>query len=165
MSMMAPAQSLEQRIEQVAIPLVRALNLDLVEVTCLGKGGGSCIRVTVDKEGGVGIADCEQLHHSLARALDVLDPIPQTYRIEVSSPGLARSLKHRNDYQRSLQKLIRIQFLDPYEGKSSVVGQLLAVSDEGIRVMVRGPSKKKVKDQQLDVAWEMITKCRLEVEF
>ena len=163
---MAPAQSLEQRIEQVAIPLVRALNLDLVEVTCLGKSGGSCVRVTVDKEGGVGITDCEQLHHSLSRALDVLDPIPQTYRLEVSSPGLARPLKHRNDYQRSLQKLIRIHFLKPYQGKFSVVGQLLAVSDEGISMMIRGSShKKKVKDHNLDVAWEMIGKCRLEVEF
>ena len=162
--MMATAQSLEQRIEQVVIPLVRALNVDLVEVTCLGKGGGSCIRVTIDKEGGVGITDCEQLHHSLSRALDVLDPIPHSYRLEVSSPGLARPLKHRNDYQRALQKLIRVHLLKPYQGKSSVVGHLHDVSEEGICLMVRSPSKKS-KTLKFDVAWDMIVKCRLEVEF
>ncbi len=161
---MASAQSLEQRIEQVAAPLVRALKIDLVEVACLGKGGGSCIRVIVDKEGGIGIDACEQLHHSLSRALDVLDLIPHSYRLEVSSPGLDRPLKNRSDYQRAIQKLIRLHLVQPHQGKSSIVGHLQAVSDEGISLLIRGTSKR-TREQKLDVEWEVIAKCRLEVEF
>ncbi len=164
MSMMVSEHSLEQRIEQVALPLARALHVDIVEITCLGKGAGASIRVTIDKVGGLAIADCEQLHRSLSRSLDVLDPIPQSYRLEVSSPGLDRPLKQRNDYERVLQKLIRIHLLKPHQGKSSIVGHLNAVSDAGISLSIRSPSKK-AKEPIFQVAWDMIAKGRLEIEF
>ena len=154
---------LEQRIEEIVIPLARALEVDLVEVSCLGKGSGACIRVTIDKEDGVGIGDCEQLHHSLSRTLDVLDPIPHSYRLEVSSPGLDRPLKHRKDYQRSVQKLIRVKLLNPFQGKSSLVGHLQKVSDEGIDLL---PTQSiKGKREQIALTWAMIAKAKLEVEF
>lgn len=154
--------SLEQRIEEVASPLAQALEVDLIEVACLGRGAGACIRITIDKAGGVGIDDCEQLHHSLSRTLDVLDPIPYSYRLEVSSPGLDRPLKHRKDYQRSLQKLIRVKLLSPYLGKSSLVGYLQKVSDEGIDLV---PTQFKGKNEPIALTWAMISKARLEVEF
>ena len=155
--------SLEQRIEQVASPLARALDVDLVEIICLGKGAGSCIRVTIDKPEGVGIQECEQLHHSLSRALDVLDPLPHSYRLEVSSPGLDRPLKHRKDYQRALQKLIRLKLFNPYKGKSFIVGHLTEVSDDGICILC-AQSKGK-KEYVIHIAWDMIAKGKLEVEF
>ena len=105
MNMTVSGQSLEQQIEHIASPLAKAHDVDLVEICCLGKGAGSCIRITIDKLDGVGIQECEALHHSLSRALDVLDPVPHAYRLEVSSPGLDRPLKHRKDYQRALEKI------------------------------------------------------------
>ncbi len=152
---------LEQRIEEVASPLARSLQVDLIEIECLGKGAASCIRVTIDKPGGVGIKDCEDLHHSLSRALDVLDPIPHAYRLEVSSPGLDRPLKHRKDYQRSIDKLVRLRILQPQHGQTSLVGRLTAVADEGVTLKIRSRSKELV----VEVAWENISKGKLEVEF
>ena len=154
-------RSVEQRIEEVAGPLARALQVDLVEITCLGKGAGLCVRVTIDKPGGVGIQDCEQLHQSLSRALDVLDPRSHSYRLEVSSPGLDRPLKHRKDYQRSIDKLIRLRLHQPLEGEYSVVGRLTAVNDEGICLNARTRSK----ESSLEIAWTLIEKGKLEVEF
>ncbi|GJL63149.1 MAG: ribosome maturation factor [Nitrospirales bacterium] len=161
--MTVPGHSVEQRIEQIASPLVQAHQVELVEISCLGKGAGSCIRVTIDKPGGVGIQDCEALHHSLSRALDVLDPLPYAYRLEVSSPGLDRPLKHRQDYQRALNKLIRVKLLDAEKKNSFIIGHLHEVTDTGISV--KPTSSKGVQKPLVTLAWGMFDKGRLEIEF
>ena len=155
--------SLEQQIEHVVSPLARALEVDLVEIRCLGKGAGSCIRVTIDKPGGVRIQDCEGLHQSLSRALDVLDPLPHSYRLEVSSPGLDRPLTNRKDYERVLNKLVRIQFLNDEKKKSTIVGHLHSLSENGVDV--RPLSRKKTQQPTVHIVWQEIVKARLEVEF
>ncbi len=163
MNMTVSGQSIEQQIEHVASPLAQAIAVDIVEVCCSGKGAGSRIRITIDKPGGVGIQDCEEFHHSLSRALDVLDPIPHSYRLEVSSPGLDRPLKHRKDYQRALTKLISVQIEGSDKNKSSFCGHLQNVSDEGICILP--VSTKGKKKPLMNIAWEMIVKGKLEVEF
>ena len=155
--------SLEQQIERVAEPLARALEVDLVEIRCLGKGAGSYIRITIDKPGGVGIQDCEGLHQSLSRALDALGPLPHSHRLEVSSPGLDRPLKHRRDYQRVLDKLVRIQFFNDAKQKTSIVGHLHALSDDGVEILPLSPKKRQ--QPSVSIAWQEIVKARLEVEF
>jgi len=162
--MTVSGDSVEQRIEQVVSPLAQALQVELVEISCLGKGAGSCIRITIDKPGGVGIQDCEALHHSLSRALDVLDPIPYAYRIEVSSPGLDRPLKHRQDYQRALNKLIRVRLLDAEKKNSFIVGHLHEVTDVGIGIIPTS-SKKGIQKPLVQFTWGMFDKGRLEIEF
>ncbi|GJL52480.1 ribosome maturation factor RimP [Candidatus Nitrospira salsa] len=161
--MTVPGHSVEQRIEQIASPLAQALAVELVEISCLGKGAGSCIRVTIDKPGGVGIQDCEALHHSLSRALDVLDPLPYTYRLEVSSPGLDRPLKHRQDYQRALNKLIRVKLLNAEKKNSFIVGHLHEVTDAGI--CVKPTPSKGIQKPLVTLDWGMFDKGRLEIEF
>lgn len=93
-------KDLGAQVQAIASPIAKALSLDLVEVSCQGGGNGIMVRVTIDKAGGVGIVDCEAFHHSLGRALDVADPIPHSYKLEVSSPGLDRPLKTPEDFQR-----------------------------------------------------------------
>ncbi|WP_447969164.1 ribosome maturation factor RimP [Nitrospira sp. M1] len=161
--MTGSGHSVEQRIEQVASPLAHALNVELVEIRCLGRGAGSCIRITIDKPGGIGIKDCEELHHSLSRALDVLDPLPYAYRLEVSSPGLDRPLKHRQDYQRALNKLIRVNLLSDEKKKSFIVGHLQEVTDEGI--CLKPVPSKGAQKPHVTLAWGMFDKGRLEIEF
>ena len=160
--MTVSGHSLEQQIEHVAVPLARALAVDLVEIRCLGKGAGSCIRITIDKPGGVGIQDCEGLHQSLSRALDVLDPLPYSYRLEVSSPGLDRPLKHRRDFQRVLDKLVRVQFFKD-EKKTTIVGYLHALTDDGIEILPLSPKKRQ--QPSVHLKWLEIVKARLEIEF
>lgn len=149
-----------RRIEDTAIPLAKALGVDLIEVTCHGRGTGTIIRVTIDKAGGVGIEDCEQLHLSLSRALDVVDPIPHAYRLEVSSPGLDRPLKDQKDFHRAVGKLVRVTLMKPLRGEGVVVGRLSAVQDEIITLAIGTQSG----EYDLSVPWNMIAKARLEVE-
>ncbi|MDX1410626.1 MAG: ribosome maturation factor RimP [Nitrospirales bacterium] len=154
-------ENVVRNIEEVATPIAKALGVELVEVKGHGRGTATIVRVTIDKPGGVGIDDCEHLHQSLSRALDVVDPGPHAYRLEVSSPGLDRPLKNRQDFQRALGKLVRITLLKPIRGEWVVVGRLSAVQDEDIILAVRTRSG----EHDLSLPWNNLAKSKLEVEF
>ena len=121
------------------------------------------LRVFIDKPGGVSLGDCEQVHLSLGHALDVEDPIPHAYTLEVSSPGLDRPLKGRKDYERALGKLVGIKLRSPRDGQWRLVGRLMLVGDEGL-TLVTPPSKRGLPEQATPVAWDTIVEGRLEVE-
>ncbi len=148
-------------VRAVAAPIVRALELELVGVECVGQGPHSVVRVYIDKPGGVNLDDCEQVHVSLGHALDVTDPVPHAYRLEVSSPGLDRPLKYVDDYRRSIRKLVNLRFRDPFEGQWRVIGRLVEVNDDGVDLTVtRSDGTRTIR-----VPWGAIAEGRLEVEF
>lgn len=155
------SQHLAERVRAIAAPIVRALELELVEVECSGHGARTRIRVFIDKPDGVGLNDCEQVHVSLSHALDVEDPIPHAYMLEVSSPGLDRPLKQREDIRRSLGKLVSIKLRRPYNGQWRVAGRLVDANERGVTVAFA----RSDPEQTLDVEWEAIAEARLEVEF
>lgn len=154
-------KDLGAQVQAIASPIAKALSLDLIEVSCQGGGNGIMVRVTIDKAGGVGIVDCEAFHHSLGRALDVADPIPHSYKLEVSSPGLDRPLKTPEDFQRFIGRSIRVKLRDPIEGNWVAIGQLVVVNDQGISLeCMRGK-----KTLSVEIPWEHIAQAKLEVKF
>jgi ribosome maturation factor RimP len=119
------------------------------------------LRVFIDKPGGVMLSDCEQVHLSLGHALDVQDPIPHAYTLEVSSPGLDRPLKQRADYRRSLGKTVRLKLKAPYKGQWRVIGRLVAESESGVTMDLRAAKTP----ERIQLNWDSIAEGRLEVEF
>ena len=150
-----------ESVRAVAAPIVRALDLDLVDIECAGHGAGSIVRVFIDKPGGVNLDDCEQVHVSLGHALDVADPIPHAYRLEVSSPGLDRPLKQAEDYRRAAGKLVNMKLREPVDGQWRVIGRLLEVNDEGASLAVT----RAARTQTVHLPWGAIAEGRLEIEF
>ena len=124
---------------------------------------GLVIRVTLDKDGGVGIRDCEQFHQSLRRALDVIDPEPFPYRLEVSSPGVDRPLKNLKDYQRVVGKILQVKVRAPEGEQQQVVGRLSALTQEGLKLTVS--SGKQRRTNEVDLLWDSITEAKQQVEF
>ncbi|HMS85622.1 MAG TPA: ribosome maturation factor RimP, partial [Nitrospira sp.] len=82
------SQPVIDRLHEVISPILWTLGLELIDVVCVGQGPRSVVRVLIDKPGGITITDCEQAHKALGPALDVADPFPHAYTLEVSSPGL-----------------------------------------------------------------------------
>lgn len=158
---MRESQHIAGRVRALAAPIVRALALDLVDVECSGQGARTFVRVFIDKPGGVTLSDCEQVHVSLGHVLDVEDPIPYGYTLEVSSPGLDRPLSKRADYDRSLGKRVRIKLRTPINGQWRVEGKLLEVNDAGLTLA----AARSESDQALHLGWGAIAETRLDVEF
>ncbi len=155
------SRAVVDRLQEVIAPILWSLGLDLVEVVCVGQGPRSVVRVLIDKPGGVTITDCEQAHKALGPALDVADPFPHTYTLEVSSPGLDRPFKRLQDYQRAVGKLVNIKLRQPLDGQWRVVGELAHVDERSVTLTVPA---EKAEPRTLKLELPMIAEARLVVK-
>jgi ribosome maturation factor RimP len=153
-------QTVADRLQEIISPILWTLELELVDVICAGQGPRSVVRVLISKPGGVTITDCEQAHKALGPALDVADPFPHAYTLEVSSPGLDRPFKRLQDYQRAIGKEVSLKLRQPVEGQWKITGQLMEVDDQAVVLAVRAPRVS----QQVSVDREMIAEAKLVVK-
>lgn len=154
-------RSVADRLQEIISPILWSLGLELVEVLCVGQGPRSVVRVLIDKPGGVTITDCEQAHKALGPALDVADPFPHAYTLEVSSPGLDRPFKRLQDYQRAVGKRVNIKLRQPLDGQWRVAGQLAHVDDQKV-TLTHLADKAEVHTLTLELP--MIAEARLVVK-
>ena len=121
-------------------PTVERLGYELADLELRLAGRDSVIRVFIDKPEGVGLEDCETVSRQVSALLDVEDPVPGHYVLEVSSPGLDRKLTKPAHYQRYLGDDIRVQLRFPIEGRKKFRGKLLSANEEAIEIEVDGQS-------------------------
>lgn len=160
MSTPGNAQPVADRLHGIISPILWTLGLELVDVECLGRGPRSVVRVLIDKPGGVSIADCEQAHKALGPALDVADPFPHAYTLEVSSPGLDRPFKRSQDYQRAIGKEVSLKLRQPCEGQWRITGRLMQVDEEAVVLTVA----EMRMPQPVRLSRDMIAEAKLVVK-
>lgn len=153
-------QPVADRLREVISPILWTLGLELVDVVCVGQGPRSIVRVLIDKSGGVSIADCEQAHKALGPALDVADPFPHAYTLEVSSPGLDRPFKRPQDYQRAIGKEVSLKLRQPLEGQWKITGQLMHVDEQAVVLTVASTQTS----QTVRLNRDMIAEAKLVVK-
>jgi ribosome maturation factor RimP len=155
------AQSVVDRVQEVISPILWALGLELVEVVCVGRGPRSVVRVLIDKPGGVTVTDCERAHKALGPALDVADPVPHAYTLEVSSPGLDRPFKRLQDYQRAIGKEVTLKLRQPLNGQWRVTGRLEEADEHLVSVIILAQAREP---QTLTLEREHISEAKLVVK-
>ena len=125
---------LAARIAAVAEPVVEGLGYRLVRVRVSGADGCTVQVMTERPDGTLTIEDCEEISRTLSPVMDVADPVPQAYRLEVSSPGLDRPLVRRSDFERSTGHLAKIEMSVPTEGRKRFRGILIGVEGGAVRL-------------------------------
>jgi len=120
-------------------PTILRLGFELADLE-LQLGGGGVVRVFIDKEGGIDIDDCEAVSRQVSAILDVEDPLPGNYTLEVSSPGLDRTLTKPSHFGRYRGEDIRVKLHFPLHGRRNFHGALKSADDEKIEVEVDGQS-------------------------
>ena len=138
---MAKKETYEQVATELALKVTEPLGLELVDVEFVKEGGEYYLRVYIDKEGGVGINDCEAASRKISDLLDEKDPISEAYILEVSSPGLFRVLKKDKDLERSIGKTVLVKFFKAIDGEKQLRGELESFDSSGINVKVDGTSR------------------------
>lgn len=119
-------------------PTVERLGYELSDLEVkLGSGSG-VIRVFIDHPDGIGLDDCEKVSLAVSALLDVEDPVPGHYDLEVSSPGLDRKLTKHEHFQRFTGETVKVQTRLPIDGRKRYRGTLKAVEDDSIVVDVDG---------------------------
>ncbi len=119
-------------------PTIEQLGYELSDLELKLGGRDGIVRVFIDKPNGVDLSDCEFVSRQLSAILDVEDPLPGHYRLEVSSPGLDRKLTKPAHFQRFLGETVRVKLRFPVAGRRNFRGILRSADDEKIEVEVDG---------------------------
>ena len=128
------AQSVMDLIE----PVLEAEGLELVDVEYKKEGPNWILRIFIDKEGGVTVADCQKVSHLTGDLIDVEETIKIPFNLEVSSPGLDRFLKREKDFLKFKGKRIRLHSLSPIDNKRKFTGILIDFKDQIIFIDLDG---------------------------
>lgn len=113
-------------------PAVTALGCELVGVEYRPSGRQSLLRVYIDKPEGVTVDDCSAVSHQVSGLLDVEDPIPGQYTLEVSSPGLDRPLFQAQDFERFAGQQVKVRMRVPVEGQRNFRGCLRGLHEQQV---------------------------------
>jgi ribosome maturation factor RimP len=130
--------------------------MELVDIEYRRESKGWVLRLILDKEGGVTLDDCTRVSQEVGRHLDVEDFIQTPYTLEVSSPGLTRSLKTEKDFIKYCNHFIKVKTVDPIENRRQFKGKLLGVS--GGRIEIKG------EGGVFQISLSNVAKANLEIE-
>ena len=138
--------------EALVAPVVEASGLELVEVTFRREAGRKVLRVVVDREGGVDIDTISATAEQVSRRLDLEGFEPGPYALEVSSPGIERSLRRPVDFRRRVGDRLKVRTIAPIQGARNHAGALASADDEAIVIATDGGA--------LRVPYEQIASAR-----
>lgn len=144
-------------VKSLAQGVADAQQVDLVDIELLGKGSRTILRVTIDREEGVNLRDCEEYSRELEALLDVEDPIANRYTLEVSSPGIDRPLRKLDDFIKYRGKKSRVVIDGKIENQSFFIGTIEDVRGGEIFLAL---DKKTVA-----IPFDRVIKAKLEIEF
>ncbi len=145
--------------EELVQPILQDKNLKLVDVEYVKEGPNWFLRVYIDKEGGVNLTECSEVSEELSEQLDQKDPIKQEYFLEVSSPGVERPLKTKQDFENNVNKNIYVSLYAPIEGEKEFEGVLKSFENNQVTIEY----KVKTRIKEVTIPFEKIAKARLAV--
>ncbi len=150
-------EELQDKVSEMIEPAINDLGIDLVDIDLKKMGRKGLLRVYIETEAGVNIDHCEQVSREVSAILDVEDPIPYAYVLEVSSPGLERPLKRPADFIRFKGNLIRVVTREAIDKQTFFVGKLSEATDH--EIVLHLP-----KDKEITITYDNISRSRLEME-
>ncbi len=139
------SSSIEEKVLEIAKPYADKLGLDIVDVEYKTHSKDKVLTVFIDRRGGVTLDDCSDLSLEIEPVLDELDIISTGYVLEVSSPGMDRSLDKDSDLERNTGSLLEIKLNEHVDKRLKFEGILKAYSKEDITIILDEPFVKGVK--------------------
>jgi len=128
-----------EELARLIEPTIEGLGYELSDIDVKLNVRDGLVRIYIDKRpNGVGLADCEAVSRQVSALLDVEDPIPGNYTLEVSSPGLDRRLTKVEHFERFLGEVVRIKLRFPLDGRRNFRGDIKSARGEDIEIEVDG---------------------------
>ncbi len=144
------------QLKELLSPVVEDLGYALWGVQYL-QGRSAVLRLFIDKEEGVTVDDCVRVSHEVSGILDVEDPIPGEYDLEVSSPGMDRPFFELSQFDQYRGELVQLKLLAPLAGKRKMTATLVDVDGDTLVVSLDG--------ETLRVPYSQVDRARLEPRF
>ncbi len=154
-----------QQVRAIAERVAASRGLEIWDIQSRREATGHVVRVFIDRPGpaatpeeSVSIEDCEQVNREISTILDVEDPLPFAYTLEVSSPGLDRPLRGEADYRRFAGRLAKVVMSEAVDNQKAFAGRLRGL--DGDAVLLEAPNGRMHR-----LPLRLITRGRLDVEF
>lgn len=144
-------EDIEKKTEELVIPILEKRSFELWDVEYVKEGPEMYLRVFIDKEGGIMIDDCVDVSHELSDLLDEYDYIDDEYILEVSSPGLGRTLKKDREYEKSIGRDVDIKLYKPVDGSKEFTGTLIAFDAESVTIKIDEEEKTFIRKETATV--------------
>ncbi len=144
---------MQTQLENLLEPVVVSLGCQLWGLDYRAQGKKSILRLYIDKPGGVLVEDCERVSRQVSSVLDVEDPIAGEYVLEVSSPGMDRSLYKLEQYAEFVGETLSVKLRLPYEGRRNFKGVLTGLEKDEVVL--------RVEDEEYLLPFEIIEKANL----
>jgi ribosome maturation factor RimP len=151
------SEEIVDHVRKLANPILSNDGIELVEVEYRREARGWVLRLYVDREGGITLEDCARISQEIGRNLDVEDFIVTPYNLEVSSPGLTRSLKSEKDFMKYRDRLVKVTTTQPIGNRRQFKGRLRGVLGNQVQVEMDGAV--------VQIPLSDIAKAHLEIEF
>ena len=126
------------KITEFGAKLLPSMGLELVEVQFRREGHGWVLRLFIDCEGGITVDHCADVSREISDYLDVEDLIDHPYHLEVSSPGLERPVRSKEDFIRFSGRKAKVKLRESVEGEKVFVGVIGAVHDDSVELAIDG---------------------------
>lgn len=147
-------------VEELITPIVvDEMGYDIWDVEYVKEGASWYLRITIDSEKGIDIDDCEKVHRAIDPILDEADPIEDFYYLEVSSPGVERSIRTKEHYFACIGCDVHLKLFSDVNGRKEFIGVLESVTDDGEEVTV------SVNGEEFKIKRNMISKANIYFDF
>ncbi len=148
--------SVAETVEELVTPILNENRLELVDIEYKKEGKNWFLRIFLDKEGGVTVADCSNVSRQIADLIEVEEVVPSSYTLEVSSPGLDRPLKKEKDFLRFKGRRAHVTTFTPLDQQKSFKGTIRDFQGDTLFL--------ELDNRLVEIPINRIAKARLEVE-
>ena len=138
---MSRRETYETKTENLLVPIAKRYGVEIYDVEYVKEGVDWYLRAYIDKQDGVNIVDCENVSRALSEELDKEDFISDAYILEVSSPGLGRTLKKEKHFLASMGMEVELRTYKPIDKCKEFVGVLAKYEDGNVTLTMDGEEK------------------------
>ena len=154
-------RDLAESIDRLAKPVLDEFGLELVDIELKRQGRRLWVRLFIDRlnqdQGGITVEECGDFNQALSQLLDVEELIPESYLLEVSSPGLDRRVRKLEDFLRFVGNSLTVVLKEAYSGRKKIKGTLVGADEQGITI--------ETGDERLEIAHGSIERANLQYRF
>ena len=146
---MSKREVYEQKTEEILQPIMEKNGFELWDVEYVKEGSNWYLRAYIDKPGGINVEDCEKVSRELSDILDEKDFIPDSYILEVSSPGLGRPLKKEKDFKRSIGEEVEIRTYRMIDRQKEFTGILTKYDENTVAIEIEEGQEKVFEKSEI----------------
>jgi ribosome maturation factor RimP len=143
-------------LETLIRPVVEGLGCELWGIEYRTQKNSALLRIFIDKEDGVTMDDCSDVSHQVSGVMDVEDPIPVAYTLEVSSPGLDRVLFFPGQFDRYIGESVKVRLKWPVEERRNYLGKIMSADEQHLHIEQDG--------EEIKIPFDSIHRARLKAD-